>query len=172
MGYTISLGFYNLVSVFIEEVRIERNLAKYYMDNNMYVGNLSRAGIDTWENEKLILKNDNNIKFRMELFNDFKLHGKMNIIFSNLVLPFIESQKEMTLNEIDNAMISVDKIYIILYSIFYVLLFCYVCGFWIIKIENIKNIIYNTKNMLSIIPKQILALQSSIRTLLDIPEDI
>ena len=171
MGGIISLGFYNLATFFIEDIRINRNMAKYSMDNGIYIGNLTRVGMESWENETLLLNNTNNTKFRMELFNNYKIHAKMNIMFVNVILPFIEYQKNMTLTEIDNVMTSVDKTYIIVYSILYVLVFAYIFGFWIPKIKNFKDVIYKTKKMLSIIPKQILALQSSIRSLLDIPED-
>ena len=170
MGGVISLGFYNLASFLIEEIRIQRNVAKSYMYKNLYVGNLTRFSIDNWTNESLGLNKDNKTLFRVELFNQYHLHSKMNILFINIILPFIDEQKEMITESILNTFVTSSKTNAIMFLIYYIILGILFFFYWLPMINEINNTISKTKNMLSIIPMQILSEQANIKTLLNIHE--
>ncbi len=152
---------------------IKRDILKYLYSQNVIVGNLTKYETNTWNvslltdfstyDEPKLYK-----VFRLSLFNDHELHSKINIVFYNIVLSYIYSQRKAVTNDyIYNKRWD----YIILFLCFLTVLILIILFYWIPTLNNFNTVIYKTKNMLTIIPIHILAAQSNIRTLLNIPKD-
>ena len=105
---------------------------------------------------------------RVNNFNCDDIHKKLIIIFNNLVYPgyldIINSLSDSIYNCFDQNKL----FYILVMSLFisFVVL-CYVLLFVPFQVK-LNQTIYKTKNMLSIIPKEVLASLSNIQQLLDI----
>ena len=108
----------------------------------------------------------NNTIFRLELFNSEILHEKLNVIFFSIILPYIEKNAKPIYEDlnIDGAKSIIRILNISFYVVIILLYFIYFIP--IIRFINIK--IYKTKNMLSIIPLEILSSQNGVSELLNI----
>ena len=164
----ISLGFSIFINFFIEEIRNARNYMKKLLDDQILVGNLSNL-IDINSNDTTYgLDKNKTLKFRMKVFNLEQTHSRLNIIFFNVVMQYINQEKEKTIKSVIEDIYNKHLIYIIpmiVYIFIFLLLFIF---YWIPMIRRMNNEIYKTKNMLSILPLQILAAQPNIRVLLNI----
>ena len=163
----ISLNFHILVNDFIEEIRMERNYIKVLLNKKMIVGNLSnKTQIKLIENEYLDLINNKTVIFRMNLFNMNKTHFKLNLIFINIIQQYIYKERNITFNSIISSINNGHAIYIILISSHILIIILSLFFFWIPKIKYMNIEIYKAKNILSIIPIQILASLPDIKILL------
>ena len=160
----------------VEEIRIYKNMVNQLLINDSVIGNLTLYGSKHW-NEKNIIdeynsKINNSLNFyRLFLFNNNSFHKDLNILFINAIYPYINTEREMTGNAINEAIKNKGKTYIIYFVSLYIgisLLFVIV---WIPMIKNMNLTIYKTKKMLSIIPLHILASQTNINTLLNLENE-
>ena len=165
---------FNILEInFLEEINIRKKVVKYKLENENVLGNLTEYNYSDYiNNDKIIKKGENtdytNI-FRLELFNNYTIHYELNIIFFSIILPFIEENRNALFNMLisdksKSYFISLNIIFLLLISLIF---FCY---FWPI-IKFVNNIIYKTKNMLSIIPLRILSFQSDALILLNISNE-
>ena len=164
----LSLGFHLLINHFIEEIRNSRNYMNLLLEKKILIGNLSEN--IKLENNKTFLNllENNNLTFRMKVFNLNQTHYRLNIIFQNIILQNINQERIMITDSIKDSVINGHLIYII-FIIAYIALFVLVFLFyWIPMIKKVNNEIYKTKKLLSIIPVQILASQPNIKELLNI----
>ena len=165
----ISLGFYILLNYFIEEIRMKRNYAKGLMNKGILVGNLSELNnYYLWDDDNLNLKNNQTLIFRMNLFNKEDIHQILNIIFINIIYPYINKERNLTLNSISKSINNGHIIYIILIVCHCSFVIVSILFYLIPEINKLNIEIYKTKNILSIIPVQILASLPNIKTLLKI----
>jgi hypothetical protein len=170
-GGIISLGFHILMNYFVEEIRNARNYMKVLLDHNILIGNLSDETNIDYNDTTYDLELNETLKFRMVVFNLEQTHSRLNIIFYNVVLQYINKSRNSTINTIKNSVANGHVKYIImiiLYMIVFLIIFIY---YWIPMIRRMNIEIYKTKNMLSIIPLQILASQPNIRILLNISKN-
>ena len=107
------------------------------------------------------------IYYRLEIFNQ-NIHYDLVTKFLNVILQYILQEKDISTECILNYIEGGYIIYIVLISIFALI----ICGifwfYWIPMIRVLNMEIYKTKNMLTIIPVQILASLPNIRELLNI----
>ena len=98
-----------------------------------------------------------------------KTHSRLNIIFMHIIMQYINAERNMTFFLVEKNIDGGYIIYIIfiLCHIFYIALA--VSIFMIPKVKEMNVEIYKAKNILTIIPVQILASLPNIRTLLNIP---
>jgi hypothetical protein len=165
----ISLNFQILVNDFIEEIRMARNYIKILLNKKMIVGNLSnKTQLKLIENEYLDLINNKSVIFRMDLFNMNKTHFKLNLIFINIIQQYIYKEKNLTFDSIISSISNGHLIYIILITSHILIIMLSVIFFWIPKIKYMNIEIYKAKNILSIIPIQILASLPDIKILLNL----
>jgi hypothetical protein len=165
----ISLNFHILVNDFIEEIRMARNYIKILLNKKMIVGNLSnKTQLKLIENEYLDLINNKSVIFRMDLFNMNKTHFKLNLIFINIIQQYIYKEKNLTFDSIISSISNGHLIYIILIISHILIIILSVFFFWIPKIKYMNIEIYKAKNILSIIPIQILASLPDIKILLNL----
>ena len=162
------LAFDILLSSFVEEIRMKRNIVYKLIKNGNLTGNLSDLiDQELWNNEYLNLT-DKTKNFRMKLFNEEEIHNKLNIMFLNVIYPYIEKERDLSFDLI-KRIINDDQIkYIALVLCHCFLIMATIVFYWIPKIKNMNVEIYKTKNMLSIIPVQILASLPNIKKLLNI----
>ena len=167
-GGIINLGFHTLINSFIEEIRIARNDMKSLLDKNILVGNLSVFTDTNFNDTSLGLDKNETLKFRMIVFNLESLNSRLNIIFLNIILQYIDKERNLTIYAIDNFVTSGHILYVIILIIYIILFLILFIFYWIPNIRRMNIEIYKTKNMLSIIPVQILAAQPDINELLNI----
>ena len=151
MEVKTSLGFYVTTTYVIEEIRIKKNKVISMLQNykNDYVDNISK---------------------RIEIFNQHNIHGEINILFANMIIPYIIEERDTTISLITEFISSKTYLYIALAIAYIVVLLFYVLLYWYPIISKLSNLIYKTKNMLTIIPIEILSEQTSIKNLLGVTD--
>jgi hypothetical protein len=148
-----SLGFYNFISYWLEEIRFKRNYVSL-------IDSINRT-INFWNDDQ------NRI---LDLFNLQDVHYEINYLFNQIVLSSIEEERNMTLDNIIQNISSNKRVYIILLLIYFLLILVLYMLYWRPIINNITLLIYKTKNILTIIPVEILAEQTNIKSLLNISD--
>ena len=103
------------------------------------------------------LKSNNEKIFRFNLFNDDNLHNKLNLIFINILLPFLDKMRQGIISKL--TVEGKEFNFIILFCLYLLILLLIFFGYWIPLITYLNNLIYKTKKMLSIIPFNILKSQ-------------
>ena len=99
----ISLGFHILMNYFVEEIRNARNYMKVLLDHNILIGKLSDEINIDYNNTLYDLEQNETLKFRMVVFNLEQTHSRLNIIFYNVVLQYINKSRNATINTIYNS---------------------------------------------------------------------
>ena len=160
-GNILSLDFYNFMGYFLEQIRIRKNIVKYLLENEIIIGNLTKFDKKEMDIISEMINNTNAI-FRLDLFNDEKLHVDLNELYFNIILPYLKSISNIFrfFGEKDE-----DLFYFVLSFIFFIIILSiiiYFCYFHLINYFNKQ--IYKTKNMLSIIPIDFLLYNSNIKT--------
>ena len=164
----LNLDFYSLIDFFLEQIRIKKNIAKYILENEVVIGNLTKFNT---ENLYYLFNNKNHKKiiFRLNLFNNNILHSDLNILFSNIILPILESTLQLITNSIKIEGEYYNFILIIILYIIVISIIFFVCLFPLINFLNKQ--IYKTKIMLSIIPINFLLYNSNIKSLINLMID-
>jgi hypothetical protein len=169
IGLITSYDFYTLSYYFLEELKIYKNIVEYTLENEDIVGNLTEYDLNSYLNDTNIPKTwepSSSKIFRLNLFNDYTLHNQLNIMFANIILPFIQKSRKNVFDKI--SFDNLTSYLIILNFCFFIIITLAFFAYFIPMIRFINNIIYKTKNMLSIIPLSILASQSGVSTLLNL----
>lgn len=169
-----SFGLSILMSFFVENIRQAKNRAiknEEGRSNTSFIFNLTLANTEIgralWpssEEDKIIYGNN----LRINNFNCDDIHLRLLIIFNNLVYPSYIAIISSLTTSIKKSLDNNKFLYILLISGFIgIILLCYTLLF--IPFESrLNQTIYKTKNMLSIIPKEVLASLDNIQQLLDI----
>ena len=169
----INFGFDTLLNYFIEEIRMKRNSFNKLIKQNILVGNLSDFNeIQLWNNEYLGLNGNTTSIFRFNIFSNEEIHCTLNNIFFNIIYQYIDGEKNLTLNSIENQINRREIIYIILIGCHCALIFISILFFLVPRIKSMNSEIFQTKNMLTIVPVQILASLPNIKKLLNISNKI
>ena len=165
----LKYNFIIFVSHFVQEIRVLKNILKYLINTGKIRGNLNEYNIKSWIDDDLIPKKNNTsnstseIMFRLNLYNNETLHNNPNVLFLNIILPYFETNRKVLLEVlIVNGNIYNFIIFCILYLVVILLFFL---SFWIPLISYLNNIIYKAKNMISIIPMNILIYQNNLNSL-------
>ena len=148
-----SLGFYSFIPFWIEEIRLKMNYVSY-------IESLNKTN-KFW---------DDDINKILDLFNLQDVHYEINFLFNHIILSTIEEERNLTLDNIIINVSSNKKIYIILLIIYFLLILVFYMFYWRPIINDITLLIYKTKNILTIIPVEILASQTNIKSLLNISD--
>ena len=168
MDNCTKFGFNVMNAYYLEEIRFMKSLANSYYKNKSGYFNLTMTGTtegnEMWPTDKSILDNFFN---PIILFNH-RIVKNLNIMFTNLIIPYFVELKDATLDCINDYLRNFNDTYIIMFSIFIGLITFMFFVFWIPFVKRLSSIIYNTKKMLMIIPKDVIITLPSIYTLLDI----
>ena len=164
----INMGFHVLINSFIEEIRNARNYMKLLLDNKILIGSLSDIIDINADDTTYGLDTNKTLKFRMIVFNLEETHSRLNIIFLNIILQYIDKERNITMYAVENFVTNEHIKYVILMIIYIFIYLLTLFFYWFPMIRRMNNEIYKTKNMLSIIPVQILASHPNIKELLNI----
>ena len=144
-----------------------------YIDISKPMNNLTLTGLEEnikkWpleEKELEAYKNNDPIKmFNIKTFSD------LNLMFSNIIIPFLDNLKKLTIDSLNKYLN--DE-----YQKFNIFIIIYICIisigfflFWVPFVNKLNSTIYRTKNMLTIIPIEVLSSISNIEKLLDIKKN-
>ena len=163
-------GIFIMNSYFVEEIRFAKEISFVIINSNQTTNNLTLTGTNLgkslWPKNKKDLENYIN----NDPINYFNIPtvNELNIVMSNLLIPYLASLKQVTLDVLNKYLNEAYFIFVILmitYLCLITLLFLFV---WIPFVRELNSIIYKTKGMLSIIPKEVLASISNIDKLLDL----
>ena len=161
-GYLSRFNLDRAVLYFIEQLRIKKNIVKYMIDNNNVVGNLTEYNTERMINLYNLNSNNKRTIFRLDLFNNEKIHANVNFLYFNIILQNIE----LTRSIITQFSINGKDSHFILLIIIYVLTLCLIIlAFFIPMVKFLNKQIYKAKNILSIVPINILLYQRSNRNL-------
>ena len=151
--------FYYFSNYFLEEIKISKNLVRYNLENKKIKGDLNKADFsEIIEEYKKDININNNIEFRLNLFNNESIHSNLNLLFINNILPHLMSNRKVIFNYIslegkDSFFIIIGISYLLLLIILFIGCFNLLIIFLNIRINKVKNI-------LSIIPLNILISQN------------
>ena len=167
LGNSYNQDINTFASGFIDELRIKKNVIRLLYNANYIIGNLSEYKTENWFNDfNEELEAHKEKYFRLDIFNNEFLHAQSNIIFINVILPCLDSIRKIILSSVKIAGRQIT--YYILISIFVLILMITYFFYWIPKIRKLNRIIYETKNMLKIIPIHILMSDNNIINLLQV----
>jgi hypothetical protein len=92
--FLLNKDFTLIASNFLETLRKNRYILKYLLSTGKIVGGLNDYNQDLWlmdERTPLIGKNNTgNYIFRLDLYNDDTVHAYLDLIFVNILLPYID----------------------------------------------------------------------------------
>ena len=167
LGNSYNQDINTFASGFIDELRIKKNVIRLLYNANFIIGNLTEYKTGEWFSDFNEELNTNKEKyFRLDIFNNEYYHSQSNIIFINVILPCIDSTRKIIISKVTFAGKQIT--YYILISIFILILMITYFFYWIPKIRKLNRIIYETKNMLKIIPMNILMSDNNIINLLQV----
>ena len=163
----LNFGFLFVVNEFVDDIRYGRNLMNDFLNYPLYIGNLSFHDYEEYAKDLNKQLNSSSPVYRLKIFNEL-MHSRINIRFMNIIMQYIIKEREVSINYILNSIEGGYIIYII-FIIIYAAIVCIIFWlYWIPMIRTLNLEIYKTKNMLTIIPVQILASLPNIRELLNI----
>ena len=166
---TINFDSSFMVNDFVEDIRYARNSLEVFIIPGILIGNLTDPEHDDPEalNKKISSDPTGYTRYRLDIFNQ-DLHNRINIKFINILMQYIIKERNITMDLIKEDREGGYAQYIILIAIYAAILIFIFGIYWIPMIRRLNIEIYKTKNMLGIIPVQILASLPNIRELLDI----
>ena len=163
-GYTI------MNSYFVEEIRFAKELSVVIIDLNKPMNNLTLTG--TTYGQSLWPKDQKELQFYIQNdpinFFNYPTVNELNIVMSNLLIPYLIILKQTTIDVLTKFLNEAYIKFIIMMCAYLICIFLLFLFVWIPFVRKLNSIIYKTKNMLSIIPKEVLASISNIEKLLDI----
>ena len=164
----LSFGPTFMFNDFVEDLRYARSCFRLFLNFKAILGNLTDPTQDDAEEIREIIRNKPYKKvYRLDLFN-YYIHERINVKFMNVLMQYILKERNVTMDLIKEDREGGYAMYIIFIAIYAAILIFTFWIYWIPMIRTLNVEIYKTKNMLSIIPVQILASLPNIRELLDI----
>jgi hypothetical protein len=159
-GYLLKYDFTIFFTFFVQNIRHHKNIVKYWHKTKNIYGNLTIYDVESWKSSK---PNDNGY-FKLKLFNEEIIHSELNLMFINIILPYIDVNRKEIIKRLNLEKFG--SYFIIYFSLFIVCVILLYFSYILPRIRFLNNFIYKTKNMLSLIPMSILAAQSNIKSLL------
>ena len=166
-------GYLIMNSYFIEEIRFLKDMYENFIDVSKPINNLTLTGLkdnnEKWpldENEiKSYISNDPIIFFNLEMFSN------LNLLMSNIIIPYLDNLKRLTINSLNKYLNEEYQKYIIIIIIYICIITISFFLIWVPFVNTLNKNIYRTKNMLSIIPIEVLSSISNIDILLDMKKN-
>ena len=142
-----SLGYYNFVYFFINEIKTKIDYAKILSE---------KMKDKLWGNDTE--------KRMIILFNN--LHYDIDYMFNHVILYYVQDELNITSEKFFENINSKNDFYIIIYSIYFVCIILFYLFYWNRSINEAQDQIYKAKLALNIIPVEILESQTNIKDLL------
>ena len=140
-----SLGFYSFVAFMITEIKVKVN----------YVRVTSRIFLNITQDARTLI-----------LFN--LLHYDVDIMFNAVALHIVEEEMNLTVNTIFQNINSRNNVYIAVYIVYFIIVLFLYFFYWSPFVTDAQEQIYKTKEVLKIIPVEILESQTNIKNLIGI----
>ena len=162
---------FNIIYInFLEALRKSIYIVKYLIENNKTLGRLNDYNQDIWLKDERIPRvgrnNSGNYIFRLNLYNDDTVHGYLDLIFVNILLPYIDINRK---HIIPYLSIEGKDYYLRLTTTFYAIIIAGIFFVYLsLEIKILNKHIYQTKNLLRLIPLNILLSLGNIKSLLDL----
>ena len=163
-SYILSYDFAVFATNFLQAIRNLKNIAKYTYETENIIGELEVEKYNDWEKMKQLEQSGEKFIFRLDLFNNETLHMEMNILYINILLPYLDNLRKVLLKNI--SLEGNEFLFILFFCIYILLIILIYFGFLIPMIKYLNNSIYKTKKILLLIPMKILASQINIKSLL------
>ena len=171
-GQILNYDFSIIASNFIEELRINKFFVKYLISSGTLKGSLNDYDEEKFLKDDSIPRADENYTgnniFRLDLYNNEIIHAHLDLVFVNIILPYIEINSNIIIPHltIDNK-----ENYLYITSFLYLALVCLIYFLYLLlMIKSINDRIYKTKKMLKLIPIHILSTQNNIKDLLHLSQ--
>ena len=174
MSKSPSFGIHVLISSFLEEIRILKDSAEKRTQNqhlSNFTFNLTLTG--TEKGKKIYPSNseDQIIYNDLDSIQEFLIddrHLNVNIMFIHLFLPFVNTLINELKICISRGIKNTKITYIVLICFYISVIFTFYIFIWMPFQNNLSQTIFKTKNMLNIIPKEVLSELNNIHKLLDL----
>ena len=168
--FLLNKDFVLIASNFLESLRKSIHIIKYLLSTGKIVGELNDYNQDIWLKDKRVpligKNNEGNYIFRLDLYNNDTVHAYLDLIFVNILLPYIDIHRK---HIIPFLSLEGSDYYLKLTTAFYVLIvFLIFCIYLLLEIRFLNKHIYRTKNLLRLIPLNILMSLGNIKSLLDL----
>ena len=164
----LNFGSSFMLNDFVEDIRYARSCLQNFLGHNALLGNLTDPEHeDIVALNKTLAENPGMKVYRLEIFNQF-LHERINVKFMDILMQYMLNERNVTIKFLKEDREGGYAIYIILIAIYAAVFVLIFSIYWIPLIRRLNIEIYKTKNMLAIIPVQILASLPNIRELLNI----
>ena len=174
MSKSPSFGISVLSTYFLENVRmikdsVQKRIKLQKLSN--FTFNLTLTG--TKEAKKLWPQGEENQKIyqKLDSIQEFLIdnnHLNTNILFIHLIIPYIDVVSNNLSKAILKGLKNNKLLYIILTCFYIIIMICIYIFIWIPFQTNLSQTIFKTKNMLTIIPKEVLSELTNIHKLLDL----
>ena len=173
---TSTYGFQAVLTTYIEEIRIMRDLQKYYLENAGKYGFLYNESLIGTEFEEFLYPKDKNLTEQYNQYNPVLIlnettHKNAIVIYRFVVMKIVQSALDNLFDAIHAAF---DETVLNSYIINIVFMVVVTIGFflfWLPFVLGENDTIYKTKNMLSIIPNEVLFTLPHINIMLGIDEE-
>ena len=173
---TSTYGFQAVLTTYIEEIRIMRDLQKYYLENAAIYGFQYNESLIGTQFQDFLYPEDNAtyqlyLQFNPVLILNETTHKNAIIIYRFVVMKIVQSALDNLFDAIHEAF---DDTTTISYIINITFMAVVTIGFfllWLPFVLGENDTIYKTKNMLSIIPNEVLFTLPHINIMLGIDED-
>ena len=173
---TSSYGFQAVLTTYIEEIRIMRDLQKSYLETAATYNFTYNESLIGTIYEKYLYPNDTTLLGLYYQYNPVTImnedtHKHAVIIFRFVVMKIVQSALDNLFDAIHLAFDDTTEISYIINIAFMVVVTLGFFMFWLPFVLGENDTIYKTKNMLSIIPNEVLFTLPHINIMLGIDED-
>ena len=176
---TSNYGFQAVLTTYIEEIRIMRDLEKYYLQNAAkynFTYNESLIGTAGETKHYANILNDSVLYRIYQSYNPVLIlnedtHRTAVIIYRFVVMKVVQSALDNLFDAIHVAFDDTIRIGLIINIVFIVVVFIGFTALWLPFVLGENETIFKTKNMLSIIPREVLFTLPHINIMLGIDEE-
>ena len=173
---TSTYGFQAVLTTYIEEIRIMRDLQKYYLENAAIYGFLYNESLIGTKFERFLYPEDNATYQLYKQFNPVLIlnettHKHAIIIYRFVVMKIVQSALDNLFDAIHVAFDDTTTVSYIINITFMAVVTIGFFLFWLPFVLGENDTIYKTKNMLSIIPNEVLFTLPHINIMLGIDDE-
>ena len=176
---TSNYGFQAILTTYIEELRIMRDLEKYYLQNAAKYNFTYNESLIGTEGQSKHYKNISNNSELMEIYNRYNpililnetTHKTAVIIYRFVVMKVVQSALDNLFDAIHVSFDDTIRIGLIINIVFIVVVFIGFTSLWLPFVLGENETIFKTKNMLSIIPREVLFTLPHINIMLGIDDE-
>ena len=176
---TSNYGFQAVLTTYIEELRIMRDLERYYLAEAKKENFLYNESLKGTELEDIHYKNFINDTEKYDKYNKYNpalivqqdTHKVAFITYRFVVMKVVQSALDNLFDAVHVAFDDTIKVGYIINIIFMVVVVIGFFAFWLPFVLGENETIYKTKNMLSIIPREVLFTLPHINIMLGIDEE-